>query len=130
MKFRQLVSKLLVAGVCISNTGINSLAGVLSEDGRYETFEGNSILIKDVYENDKADIEIEGNTLVNLIDYSKIDTNYYNYNLGYISEKNPDNRLWQNIEEVSILKPDTDYTILVENLNTAGSVHIGFNANG
>ena len=66
MKFKQLLSKVLVICIFISNTVFNSLASTLSEDTRYETFEGNSMKIDDIIEDSKVDIEIEGNTLVNL----------------------------------------------------------------
>lgn len=43
-------------------------AEVLSDDGIYEAFNGNNITVDNVLEEDKIDIEIEGNALVNLVD--------------------------------------------------------------
>ena len=58
-------SKILALGILINSMPINSLAGILSEDGRYETFESSDITINNILEEDKVDVEIEGNTLVN-----------------------------------------------------------------
>ena len=60
-------SKILAFGILLKSVPINSFAGMLSEDGRYETFEGNNITVNDILEEDVIDIEIEGNTLVNLV---------------------------------------------------------------
>ena len=64
MKFK-IVSKLLATTLFLSNINIYSLAGTLSDDGRYESFEGNSINIENILEENEIDIEVEGNTLVN-----------------------------------------------------------------
>ena len=61
------LSRLLAFGVLINSISINSYAGMISEDGRYETFTGNNITVNDVLEEDKVDINIKGNTLVNLV---------------------------------------------------------------
>ena len=61
-------SKILAFGILINSMPISSLAGMLSEDGRYETFEGDNITIDNILEEDKVNVEVEGNTLVNLID--------------------------------------------------------------
>ena len=66
MKLKKLISSSLVVGL-IFNTTLTSLADVLSQDGRYETFEGNNITIDNILEEDKIDVEIEGETLINLI---------------------------------------------------------------
>ena len=66
MKLKTL-SRILAFGVLINSVSINSFAGILSEDGRYETFKGNSITVNDVLEEEKIDIKVEGNTLVNLV---------------------------------------------------------------
>ena len=61
---KKFISSTIVAGLFLNNT--SSLASVLSEDGRYEAFEGNNITINDVLEEDTVDIEVEGNTMVNV----------------------------------------------------------------
>ena len=76
MKFKQLINKVLVTGIFISNTGFSSLASTLPEDARYEAFEGNSIKIDDVLEENEVNVEIEGNTLVNLVKYNNISVSY------------------------------------------------------
>ena len=63
----KIFSKILAFGILLNNISINSFAGILSEDGRYETFEGSDITIPDILEEDKVDVEIEGNTLVNVL---------------------------------------------------------------
>ena len=69
-------SKMLALGILINNIPINSFAGILSDDGRFETFEGSDITINDILEEDKVDVEIEGNTLVNLVKYNNISVSY------------------------------------------------------
>ena len=59
-------SKMLAFGILLNSVPINSFAGILSDDGRYETFEGSDITINDILEEDKVDVEIEGNTMVNV----------------------------------------------------------------
>ena len=66
MKFKKLISSSLAIGL-LFNTTLISFASVLSEDGRYETFEENNIAIDNILEEDKVDVEIEGNTMVNLV---------------------------------------------------------------
>ena len=62
---KKIISSGLALGLIFNNISV-SLAGVISEDGRYETFEGNNITIDNILEEDNVDVEIEGNTLVNL----------------------------------------------------------------
>lgn len=64
---QKIISKSLALGLLL-NSFLVSCAGILSEDGRYETFEGNNITIDNVLEEKEIDLEIEGNTLVNLLD--------------------------------------------------------------
>ena len=59
-------STVLALGVFMNSIPINSFARILSEDSRYETFEGSDITINDILEEDKVDVEIEGNTIVNV----------------------------------------------------------------
>lgn len=65
MKFKKLISSSLALGLLINSTS-TSLASILSEDGRYETFEGNNITIDNILEEDKVDVEVKGNTMVNV----------------------------------------------------------------
>ena len=65
MKLKKLISSSLAIGLIFNSTSA-SFAGILSEDGRYETFEGNNITIDNILEEDKVDVEIEGNTMVNI----------------------------------------------------------------
>ena len=65
MRLKKFISGSLTLGILLNSIPINSFAGILSEDSRYETFEGNSIKIDNILEEDKTDVEIEGNTLVN-----------------------------------------------------------------
>ena len=84
------VSKLLAATLFLTNINIYSLAGTLSEDGRYESFEGNSITIDDILEEDEVDVEIEGNTLVNhshIKSYTAGDAVSYNLNTRMVPGK-------------------------------------------
>lgn len=64
---RKFISKLLLLGIVFNAIPINSYAGILSEDTRYETFEGSKIKINDIREETQVDVEIEGNTLVNIV---------------------------------------------------------------
>ena len=66
MKFNKLIAKGLALGILLNSISINSFANILSENERYETFKGNDITINNVLEEDKVDVKIEGNTLVNL----------------------------------------------------------------
>ena len=72
------ISRLLLTGVILNSLNLNSFASILSEDGRYETFEGNNITIDNILEEDKVDVEIEGNTLVNLVDNIKYEGSDFN----------------------------------------------------
>ena len=65
MKFKN-TSKLLTIGVLLNSISFNSFTSVLSPDTRYETFEGSNIMIPSILERGNTDIEIKGNTLVNL----------------------------------------------------------------
>ena len=84
------ISRLLVSSLFLSNINISSWASSWSDDGRYETLEGNNITVNDVLEEDEVDVEIEGNTLINVLDYdtlNNIDSGWsYNFEerKGYI----------------------------------------------
>ena len=72
MKIKKYVSKILISGILINNFSI--LSGASSFDTRYESFEGDYLTVDDVFESDKIDLEIEGNTLINYMDYSTMTT--------------------------------------------------------
>ena len=114
------ISKLLTVGVLFNSIPFNSFAGTLSPDTRYETFEGNNITIPDVLEEDEVDIEIEGNTLVNLVGKMRnnvqpaltVDSEYI-----VITDHETNHR--QNYYTISggqlnLIKPNTTYTIIAE----------------
>ena len=65
MRLNKLISNSLAIGLILNNASF-SLASVISEDGRYETFEGDNITIDNILEENKVDVEIEGNTMVNI----------------------------------------------------------------
>ena len=64
--FKKAISNSLIIPL-ILNPALNSHASILSADGRYETFEGSNITIDNILDKDNTDVEIKGNTLVNLI---------------------------------------------------------------
>ena len=96
-------SKILAFGILLNSIPINSFAGILSEDGRYEAFEGNNITIDNILEEDKVDVGIEGNTLVNLADI-KSTFEIRNMNSWYEDFS---------VCETSKLKLNTDYTLFI-----------------
>lgn len=124
MKLKSIISKTLVIGLLLNN-GLTSLAGVLSEDGRYETFEGSSITIDNILEEDKVDIEIEGNTLISPMKnvsysgYSKVDMKkmengrIVNDSTSGVSSNNNYYMMDTDSKEYLRLKKDTTYTIFI-----------------
>ena len=125
MRIRKHISKLLLIGILTNNLSILSNAGTLSSDTRYETFEGNNITIPDVLEEDKAHVEIEGNTLVNLV---KKDA----YNSGGLQLSAP----FYNFETTYPLDKNKVYSLVVKGLegvvekicltNASGSISMGY----
>lgn len=71
MKFKKYITGILITGILINTFCMSSNAGTLSPDTRYEIFESNFIKIDDILEEDKVEVEVEGNTIVNYMDYSK-----------------------------------------------------------
>ena len=69
LRLKRFVSSSLALGILFNNilTPFNSFAGVLSDNARYEAFEGSNLVIDDILEDDKVDVEIGGNTVVNLL---------------------------------------------------------------
>ena len=115
-------SKMLALGVLINSVPINSFAGILSEDGRYETFEGSNITIPNILEEDTVGVEIEGNTLVNLVQFK--DKQLYSVSGNNRIERVVDGNFctYRTIENTSsyitvrtgsheMIKPNTTYTI-------------------
>lgn len=77
MKLENLSKKMFAVIFLFSNISFNSLAGTLPEDDRYESFEGDNIVVSDIIENNKVDVEIEGSTLVNILSYKDLNINSY-----------------------------------------------------
>ena len=110
------ISRMLAFGIFLNSIPINSFASVLSEDTRYETFTESDITINDILEEDKTDIKIEGNTLVNLW---SLDNVYLHDGMtisnGYVNVTT-DGSTWftPSIKNIDILKPNTTYTVITE----------------
>lgn len=102
---KKFISNSLIVGL-LFNSILHSFAGTLSEDRRYETFEGNDITINNILEEDVVDVEIEGNTVVNLLPYSHESWK------GNIAN----NIRWSIYRRYSLvqpLKPNTTYTLMI-----------------
>ena len=62
------ISKILIPIVFISNLNFNSYSFDLSDNNRYQTFNGSkTMIIDDVLIEDNFEVELEGNTMINLI---------------------------------------------------------------
>ena len=72
MKVNKFCSKALVLSILFSSISNISMASSWSDDGRYETFEGNDIKINNVLEEDNIDLNIEGSSLVNYFNYDSL----------------------------------------------------------
>ena len=117
MKIKSFISKALVATLFLSNLVID-----VSADDRYEIFNDNFVTINDNYDIGKKDVEIEGNTLVNVAGkgfkerdkYSQLhggnldDESYVRFTMD-----TSDKRAFRKLEYTPI-KPSTIYTIFVE----------------
>ena len=109
-------SKILALGILLNSIPINSFAGMLSEDNRYETFEGDNITINDILEEDEVDVEIEGNTLVNIFNPKDIiKVNGVEINKDKITVKNINGIDYIDMfnKNKSMIKPNTAYTVFV-----------------
>ena len=117
-------SKILAFGILLNNVSINSFAGILSEDGRYETFEGSNITINNVLEEDKVDVEVEGNTLVNLCgEMNSIDTHWILKDGWW--ELSEEGVLFLDFK--ALVKPNTTYTVILNaKLNNSDGIVFGF----
>ena len=100
MKFKN-ISKLLCIGILLNSLNLNSFAGTLSSDMRYETFEANYNTIDDILEEGKVDPEIEGNTTVNLVKCNNVHISVPSTGFAQV-------RLGDN----SMIKPNTTYTVI------------------
>ena len=125
IKFRRFIAKTLTFGLLISNISINSLA----KDDRYENFEGNFLAIDNLFDNTNVDINIEGNTRLNMLDISKIwserhaiveDVNLENYSftvkyLNDVCTNVGGNRAVISSDFIkNKIKPNTKYTFIYE----------------
>ena len=64
-----IILSMFINALFINITVPSVFAGTLSDDGRYESFEGESISIDDVVEDSNVDVELEGNTLFNIVNH-------------------------------------------------------------
>ena len=103
------LTRILAFGVLLNSVPINSFAGMLSDDTRYETFTDNNIVINDILEEDKTNIKIEGNTLVNSIGKMSTANNAVikDNSVSFVYE-NKDVRVYF---KDSTIKENTTYTI-------------------
>ena len=121
----------------MSSLNLNSFAGILSDDTGYETFEGNNITINDILEEDKVDVEIEGNSFVNVFNYSKLEKlsdipNSYGFSIND-REITRDYTSVQGIEPVTYLKTTEEiikkgetYTFVIDITNNTLNERIEF----
>ena len=66
ISYKKIIPFSLIFNLTLAHININVNVNA-SDYNRYENIEGSSILIKDILEDSNVDIEIEGNTLVNLV---------------------------------------------------------------
>ena len=120
MKIKKHIAKLLLVGMLANNFSVLSNGGTLSPDTRYETFEGDFIEIDDVLEEDKVDIKMDGNSMVNVLSYDSgndfywldgtIDNNRY---IEITAESSNYKNFFIKKESVMI-KPNTTYTFFID----------------
>ena len=108
------LSKILVSVILLNNISINSFASILSEDTRYETFIDNKITINDILEDDKADMKIKGNTLVNILGTQGRE-------LVFQTNRDDDGRTRTRIFNGLDLKPNTTYSFITNISNLSSS---------
>lgn len=105
----------------LQNMQLNSFAGVLSPDTRYETFEGEYVEIDDILEKDTADVEVEGKTIANM-SYGSFNTHGNASSVTTVMNEDMINVKTTSAESVvavknAVLKDNTTYTIVFD-LNT------------
>ena len=104
---KKIISGSLTIGLLFNST-LPSFASALSEDGRYEAFEGNNITIDNVLEEEKVDVEIEGKTIINLVKKPEItEVTTSTTNLKEMIRM-------RNTPKSIKVKPNTRYTVIVE----------------
>ena len=106
MKFKKFISSSLAIGLLFNSTPA-SFASILSEDGRYETFEGDNITIDNILEEDKVDVEVEGNTLVNLVTLPSETSKR-------VETTKPVGTILADFTNKNNIKPNTTYTYIVD----------------
>ena len=118
MRLKRFISSSLVLGILLNSvlSPISSFAGVLSEDGRYETFQEDNMTINNILEEDEVDVEIEGDTIINHVNlkefYSNGDRSAITINLDDVVINNPS--IWSKAYYYFNLKPDSTYTWVVD----------------
>ena len=115
---QKLISSSLAVGLMLNSVSI-SFAGILSDDGRYETFEGSSITINDILEEGEVDVEVEGNTLINVLNLNKIIRNDgWTYNVderrGYVNLVSSSNAWTElNFDTDKNIELGKEYTVFI-----------------
>ena len=102
-KYKIYLKKIISNGLAVGllfNTTTPSMASVLSDDNRYELFEGSNITINDILEENEPQVEIEGDTLFNIIGNQGKDI-YTHDNSDYTRKR---------LFKCKNLKPNTTYT--------------------
>ena len=120
MKISKVLSISLALGT-ILNYSLSALANTSTEDVRYEAFQNSNITVNDVLEHKKTDVEeIEGDTLINVLDYNNYDDFYWFDgtldNEGYI-EITAETSNYKNFflkKNTVNVKPNTTYTFFID----------------
>ena len=103
---KKFISNSLTIGLLL-NTTLPSLASTLSDDRRYESFEGNDIIIDNVLEaEENVDVEIEGNTMINVANQKD--------SVAITSSNSPEGA---SRFDLHYLYPNTEYVIQFESDN-------------
>ena len=132
MKFKKIISIVLFSCLVINNA-TPVFASNFSDDGRYESFEGSNITINNILESDNIDVNIEGNTLVNYLDFNDIkkqgnaanitiDTNNKTLTMTNLTS-------WSKPYAYLTLAPNRTYTAIMEvdnKANVVGASYVRF----
>ena len=131
MSIRKFISQALVLGIVL-NSGFISNASNMSDD-RYEDVKGSNIVIDNILEQQDVEVEIEGNTMLNLIDPCKgvknslisQNENVYTWNLNGTES-------WTELKlGSSLFQPSARYTVVANILeNTLDKNFILMDASG
>ena len=109
---------------------INSLKNGLQVNQSL-AYKGTDLTCENSLEGRTCNVLIKGQTYQNLIDFNKLDKNYYSYSNGIVTNirYGVDDRTWSIMNNVSdLLKPKTDYTFIVTNLTPNTQFQYGFGA--